>query len=141
MLTHRRESATDILEEYLAKIGGREKIFEESEAATKSKKRGRASGKAESATKRSKRNDSHPASTEAPKSARQKAWVPPAGSWEDEIETIDACEDAATHKLVVYLNWKNGHKTKHDTHVIYKKCPQKVRFGSSIHYVCKHSFG
>jgi hypothetical protein len=27
---------------------------------------------------------------------------------------------------VVYLIWKNGKKTKHETAVIYKKCPQKV---------------
>ena len=29
-------------------------------------------------------------------------------------------------KLMVFLNWKNGQKTKHTTEVIYKKCPQKV---------------
>ncbi|KAJ4152030.1 hypothetical protein NW765_013562 [Fusarium oxysporum] len=51
---------------------------------------------------------------------------PPAGSWEEEIETIDACEDEGSGKLIVYLIWKNGRKTKHDTDVIYKKCPQKM---------------
>lgn len=31
-------------------------------------------------------------------------------------------------KLVVFLNWKNGKKTKHNTDVIYRRCPQKVGF-------------
>ncbi|OAQ98796.1 hypothetical protein LLEC1_08055 [Akanthomyces lecanii] len=29
---------------------------------------------------------------------------------------------------MVYLVWKNGKKTRHQTSVIYKKCPQKVSF-------------
>lgn len=32
----------------------------------------------------------------------------------------------------MYLVWKNGKKTKHDTSVIYKKCPQKVSFSPSV---------
>ena len=89
------------------------------------KKRGRVAGGTPSTTsKRSRRNGAHPADSTPPISA--KKWTPPAGSWEDEIETIDACEDEGSGKLVVYLIWKNGQKTKHDTHIIYKKCPQKA---------------
>jgi Chromo shadow domain len=55
-----------------------------------------------------------------------KKWTPPSGSWENLIDQIDACEEEGSGKLVVYLGWKNGQKTKHDTSVIYKKCPQKV---------------
>lgn len=120
-----RESATDILNEYFESIGGREKIFEETEKAIKTKKRGRPStGTPNATTKRSRKNGVHPSESTPP--ATVKKWSPPAGSWEDEIATIDACEDEGSGKLVVYLVWKNGHKTKHDTQVIYKKCPQKV---------------
>ncbi|UNI22542.1 hypothetical protein JDV02_008422 [Purpureocillium takamizusanense] len=120
------ESASEILEEYLKSIGGRDSIFEETEKAARGKKRGRASTGATTAPKRSRKNGAagHPAESTPPASA--KKWSPPAGSWEDEIESIDACEDEGNGKLVVYLIWKNGSKTKHDTSVIYKKCPQKM---------------
>jgi chromobox protein 1 len=119
-----RESASDILNAYFQKHGGRDAIFEETEKATKTKKRGRASNGTPATKKRSRRNGTHPADKTPP--ATSKEWSPPAGSWEDEIETIDACEDEGIGKLVVYLIWKNGQKTKHDTQTIYKKCPQKV---------------
>lgn len=54
------------------------------------------------------------------------AWQPPAGSWEDHIDSIDVAKDDTSTKLVVFLNWKNGKKTKHSTDVVYKRCPQKV---------------
>ncbi|KAM5346598.1 hypothetical protein ACJ41O_009603 [Fusarium nematophilum] len=120
-----QESASEILEDYFAKIGGREKIFEELDKATKTKKRRRTTNgtpsTTASTTKRSRRG--HPGDSTPPAT---KKWSPPAGSWEDEIETIDACEDEGSGKLVVYLIWKNGQKTKHDTQIIYKKCPQKM---------------
>lgn len=121
-----RESAYEILDAYFDKIGGREAIMEQSEKAAKGKKRGRpASGTPTAAGKRSRKNGTHPAN--AAPSATVKKWAPPAGSWEDDIESIDACEDdESSGKLVVYLVWKGGYKTKHDTNVIYKKCPQKV---------------
>lgn len=125
-------SASDILNEYLTKRGGREAIFEETDKATKTKKRGRASNGTSSTTKkRSRRNGTHPDETTPP--ATMKKWSPPAGSWEDDIETIDACEDEGSGKLVVYLIWKNGQKTKHDTQTIYKKCPQKM-----LHFYERH---
>lgn len=121
-----RESAGDILEEYFNKIGGREAIFEETEKAARGKKRRRQSAGAQNAgTKRSRKKGSHPDSATPPAAA--KKWSPPSGSWEDDIDVIDACEEESSGKLVIYLNWKNGQKTKHDTSVIYKKCPQKVR--------------
>ncbi|KAG6996361.1 Chromatin-associated protein swi6 [Fusarium oxysporum f. sp. conglutinans] len=55
-----------------------------------------------------------------------KKWSPPSGSWEDEIEKIDACEEDENGKLIVYLIWKNGQKTNHGTQIIYEKCPQKM---------------
>lgn len=121
-----RESAAEILNSYLSTHGGRDAIFDETEKVTKTKKRGRQSNGAAAGgkQKRRRRNGTHPDETTPPVTA--KKWSPPAGSWEDDIETIDACEDEGSGKLVVYLIWKNGQKTKHDTNTIYKKCPQKV---------------
>ncbi|KAI1472226.1 heterochromatin protein one [Daldinia caldariorum] len=119
-----KENASDVLDEYLSSFGGLEKILEEGKTALKTKKRGRpASGTPSNGTKR-RRNGSHPASETPPASSR--AWKPPVGSWEDEVESIDACHDEVKGKLVVYLTWKNGNKTQHDTKVVYKRCPQKM---------------
>ena len=132
-----RETADEILQEYFDRIGGREAIFEETGKAQKGKKRNRQSGANQnSGTKRSKKNESHPENTTPP--ASKKKWSPPSGSWEDEIEFIDACEDEGSGKLVVYLNWKNGQKTKHDTTIIYKKCPQKVCILAFWHVGIQH---
>lgn len=121
-----RENASAILDGYLKAVGGRDKIVGESKAGTQ-KKRGRpaAGNTPTNGAKRSKR-DSHPASATPPAGA-SKTWTPPAGSWEDQVASIDACHDENTGKLVVYLSWKNGHKTQHDTKIVYSRCPQKVR--------------
>ncbi|OTA88261.1 hypothetical protein M434DRAFT_399091 [Hypoxylon sp. CO27-5] len=120
-----QENASDVLEEYLKKVGGREKILEDAKTALKTKKRGRpAAGTPTNGTKR-RRNGSHPASATPPASST-RAFKPPVGSWEDDVESIDACHDEVTGKLIVYLTWKNGHKTQHDTQVVYKRCPQKM---------------
>lgn len=129
---HNRESANEILEEYFKKIGGRESIFKQTESAARGKKRGRKPSSATAAsaeptpTKRSRKvsNGAHPGASTPP--ASSKAWGPPAGSWEDDIEAIDACQDEGSGQLMVYLVWKNGKKTRHTTAVVYKKCPQKV---------------
>lgn len=127
-----REGASERLKEYFIKIGGREKIFEAAAAAQKSKKRGRPSSNSGtpqvSSNKRSRNNGDHPLDSDEPQTAKNAAWKPPAGSWEEHIAQLDACEDEDTHKLMVYLTWKNGHKTQHTTDVIYKRCPQKVCF-------------
>ncbi|KAI1208586.1 heterochromatin protein one [Annulohypoxylon truncatum] len=119
-----KENASDVLEEYLKSVGGREKILEDAKTALKTKKRGRpASGTPTNGAKR-RRNGDHPDSATPPASG--KAWRVPVGSWEDEVESIDACHDENTGKLIVYLTWKNGQKTQHDTKVVYQRCPQKM---------------
>lgn len=120
-----RENASDILDAYLESVGGRDNIAGQSKKGTQ-KKRGRPSSTntPTNGTKRSKRG-SHPASSTPPASAA-KAWTPPAGSWEDHVASIDACHDEETGKLIVYLSWKNGHKTQHDTKIVYSRCPQKM---------------
>ncbi|ORY62608.1 chromo domain-like protein [Pseudomassariella vexata] len=122
-----KENATVVLDEYLEKVGGRDAILKESKAAVTGKKRARpASNTPNNGTKRTKRTGSHPASTTPPASVSEKKWKAPAGSWEDEVESIDACHDEQSGKLVVYLTWKNGQKTQHDTKVVYTRCPQKM---------------
>jgi hypothetical protein len=122
------DNASEALNEYFQSIGGRDKIFEDSTIALKSKKRGRpsASSTPQASGKRSRRNGDHPADSEPPLSAKAAVWKPPPGSWEDHVAHLDACEDEDSGKLMVYLTWKNGHKTQHETNVIYQRCPQKV---------------
>ncbi|KAI0467503.1 heterochromatin protein one [Xylaria cf. heliscus] len=119
-----RENAAGVLDEYLESVGGRDKILEEAQTALKTKKRGRPSTSTPTNGTKRRRNDSHPASVTPPASTR--AWKPPQGSWEDHVESIDACHDENTGKLTVYLTWKTGQKTQHDTKVIYSRCPQKM---------------
>ncbi|KAH6960079.1 chromo domain-like protein [Ilyonectria sp. MPI-CAGE-AT-0026] len=118
-------SGDAILNAYFDKVGGRDKIFEESDKAVKTRKRRRATNGTTGTTgKRLQGNEVHLADKTLP--ATEKNWSPPSGSWEDEIGTIDACEVGGNGKLVVYLIWKNGEKTKHETQIIYKKYPQKM---------------
>jgi len=102
-------------------------MLEEIKAGLKSKKRGRTDTATPTSTsKRSRKNGDHPVNSTPPATARQAEWKPPPGSWEDEILDLDACEDEESGKLMVYLTWKDGHKTQHETSVIYKRCPQKA---------------
>ncbi|WYZ37796.1 hypothetical protein EsH8_II_001302 [Colletotrichum jinshuiense] len=126
-----KDGASEILEEYLRKLGGREKLFEEKSKAKTTKKRGRPSTSSTTppaTSKKSKRNG-HPAESTpsvTATAAKSKAWTLPSGSWEDDVESIDACEDETSGSLIIYLNWRNGQKTKHSKEVVYKRCPQKM---------------
>lgn len=126
-----RENAAEILQEYFKSIGGREKIFEQTTAALKGRKRGRQSNSATPAEKRSRKNgnaSSHPADSTPPATAKQAAeWKPPSGSWDEEVDTVDMCQDEENGTFIVYLTWKNGKKTQHPKEVVYRRCPQKVR--------------
>ncbi|EXM18034.1 hypothetical protein V3481_012844 [Fusarium oxysporum f. sp. vasinfectum] len=118
-------SGDEILNEYFDTIGGRHKIFEESDSTAKTKRRiPMTNGTYGTRPKRQRRNKAH--ATDETLLATAKKWSPPSGSWEDEIETIDTCEENNNGYLTVYLTWKNGQKTKHDMEIIYKKCPQKM---------------
>ncbi|KAG7123457.1 Chromo domain-containing protein 2 like [Verticillium longisporum] len=121
------EGAPEIIAEYYKSVGSRAMILEESRKGKETKKRGRpASSTPASSSKRARKSRDHPSDSTPPASATANTWKPPSGSWEDDVTTIDACEDEETGKLIVYLNWKNGQKTKHTTDVIYKRCPQKM---------------
>lgn len=124
------ENAAEILQEYFKSIGGREKIFEQTTAALKGRKRGRQSNSATPAEKRSRKNgnaSSHPADSTPPATAKQAAeWKPPSGSWDEEVDTVDMCQDEENGTFIVYLTWKNGKKTQHPKEVVYRRCPQKM---------------
>jgi chromobox protein 1 len=128
-LTTSRENASDILDEYLERIGGRDAILAETKQAIQGKKRGRPATGAKNGitSKRSRQGDQ--ADSETPPLTMRGAkpeWKVPAGSWEEHVKQLDAAQDESTGKLVVYLTWNNGQKTQHSTDVIYKRCPQKV---------------
>ncbi|KAK7737086.1 hypothetical protein SLS63_002877 [Diaporthe eres] len=119
------ENAAEILSEYFKSIGGREKIFEQTSSALKGRKRGRQSNSATPAEKRS-RKKGHPADSTPPATARAVEWKPPSGSWDEEVDTVDMCQDEENGTFIVYLTWKNGKKTQHPKEVVYRRCPQKM---------------
>ncbi|TVY59570.1 Chromatin-associated protein swi6 [Lachnellula suecica] len=136
------ETASKILEEYLASVGGKDQImadFHEKKAGNsgKGKKRSRVSTDAETngSAKRGRKskNGVHPESTTPPASAEFK---PPTGNWEEQIIAIDACE-GGEGSVVVYLTWKGGHKTQHPLSQVYKRCPQRMLKFYESHLVFK----
>ena len=131
---HCRETAPKILDEYLAKVGGKDLILAQwaEKKAGKGKKRGRSStgngttsGANGTVAKKGRKNANHPASATPPAGVREAGFKPPTGSWEEDVVAIDACEGSAG-TVVVYLTWKGGQKTQHPLNQVYKRCPQKV---------------
>lgn len=124
-----QDNAAGALAEYFKSIGGREKIFEQTNTALKARKRGRQSQSATPATpaetKRARKNG-HPKDTTPPASVKELEWKPPSGSWDDDVETVDMCQDEENGTFIVYLTWKNGKKTQHPKEVVYRRCPQKM---------------
>lgn len=108
-------------------------------AATSSKKRGRAStGGAENGAKRGKKANGTAVSASPPRGAEFKP--PVSSNWEEEVVMIDACE-GSEGSVVVFLTWKNGHKTQHPLAQVYKRCPQKMlKFYESHLFVSLPSF-
>lgn len=117
-------NASEILDDYVAKIGGRESLFGKS---SKGKKRGRQSMSAvtpTASTKRARKSGEHPADRETP-SVVEKAFKPPAGSWEDDVVDVEMYRNGEG-ELIVCLTWKAGQKTQHPAQQTYMRCPQKV---------------
>jgi chromobox protein 1 len=71
----------------------------------------------------------------------QSTWKPPSdlASWDDRIAEVETVERTAEGPLLVFIIWygsiwervltclrKNGHRSCHDTTVVYDKCPQQV---------------
>jgi len=112
------------LEEYWNIIGGRDKLYEDTAKAVRTKKRGRPGGGSGGASKRRK-NGEHPSEGDVPASLKAKVFKPPSGSWEDAVDLVDMYRDE-NGALMVYLTWKSGDKTQHAARQAYLRCPQKV---------------
>lgn len=135
------ESAREILTSYLEKLGGKDQLLAEynakKEEAQNKKKRGRQSnGTTGNGAKKAKKNGSQPTSASSRDTTELAQFKPPSGNWEDEVVGIDACE-GGEGKVVVYLTWKNGAKSQHPLHQIYKRCPQKMLEFYERHLVFK----
>lgn len=134
------ETASKILNEYLASVGGKDAILEAwqaKKAAKKGKKRARTSTTGENGTNGAKRGrKTHPASASPPASATKAEFKPPTGSWEEAVVAIDACE-GKEGDVIVYLTWTGGEKTQHPLPQVYKRCPQKMLAFYESHLVFK----
>ncbi|OAA60454.1 chromo domain containing protein [Niveomyces insectorum RCEF 264] len=125
-----KENASEILTDYIFKIGGLEKLYEK---PAKGRKRGASSGAGAGAggattAKRVRQsggnNGTHPADRASP-GAVAKAFKPPAGSWEDDVVDVEMFR-GDDGELRVFLTWKNGSKSQHSAQQTYVRCPQKI---------------
>ncbi|CAK7267055.1 hypothetical protein SEPCBS119000_002343 [Sporothrix epigloea] len=116
-------NASEILSEYIAKVGGRAKLLEE---PSKGRKRGRPSTGAtrKPASKRTRKSASHTVSRKSPERVQQ-VFIPPSGSWEDSVTDVEMYR-GDDNDLRVFLTWKNGSKTQHAAREAYTRCPQKI---------------
>ena len=117
------------MDEYYSSIGGKPEFSGKNGAGTKKRKasQGAADTPTDSKGKGRKRGR---ADEDTPKSAK-KSWAPPEGSWENDVNNIDAVEEhpndsTGEKERFAYIMWNNGKKTYHPLSVINKKCPQKV---------------
>ncbi len=120
-------TSSELLRDYYASIGGRDKMLEDAAKTLKAKKRGRPSTGTLNASNRKRSRKSHPMESQPPAvlEKTEEKWRPPTGSWENEVEVVDMFREN-NGTLVVYLTWKNGHKSQHGVQQTYQHCPQKV---------------
>ncbi|KJZ69588.1 hypothetical protein HIM_11025 [Hirsutella minnesotensis 3608] len=119
-----REDVPDLLEEYLEKVDRAKEVTKRRRKEKTPQKQVKSLPSNGAIVRRSRQNrNGNPSVTSH---ATTKTWKPPSGSWEEEIDSIDACSYGENNEIIVYLTWRNGQKTRHDTSVAYKKCPQKM---------------
>ncbi|PCD21418.1 hypothetical protein AU210_016381 [Fusarium oxysporum f. sp. radicis-cucumerinum] len=129
---HFRGTGKDILAEYYNAIDGKHRIFKESHREAKTKKRlPKADSTSGTAGKRRQTKRSKQCGTDG-------TWPMTAEEWSSlselcEVRTIDGCDKDAG-RLIFYVTWKNGKKTKHGTKTIYERCPQMI-----LRYYEKHA--
>ncbi|CAG8526819.1 943_t:CDS:2 [Paraglomus occultum] len=112
--------AQNLVEEYWEGIGGRPNT----KTASKSKTNGDNSSKSaptRSDFKRKRAIDLSDEGIDTDDDFPPSYW----GSWEEEVENIETVEKT-NEGLFVYLHWKNGQRTVHDSREVNEKCPQKV---------------
>ena len=126
-----REAASEILQAYYKKIGGR--------PSKGGKKTKRKSGVDESTPRGGRgrkklRTEESVEDDEVPRSQgkqQKREWEPPKGSWESEVTSIDSIEEhpdprTAEIKRYVYVMWNNGKQSRHELPTMRVKAPQKV---------------
>ncbi|KAL4886992.1 hypothetical protein BJY04DRAFT_176994 [Aspergillus karnatakaensis] len=139
------EGATDALEEYFKKLGGRP----EKPQAKKRKSMGRPPKSEKSAPEEKekpepKRRRKSRADDEDSPAAEDKAnqeapeWVPKSKSWENEVKAVDTIV-RESDGLVAYLHWNNDKKSKVSIETCYTKCPRKMLKFYEQHLVFKDS--
>lgn len=129
-----RKDVPSLLKRYLKKIGGRRAITTTPHERSPTSK-GRSRPRCPRVSAQAPKQPHQLGHTGTPLAPQQKCqvWKPPPGSWEDEIESIDACEPLGScdgrgnKELTVFVTWNNGQKTRHSMSTLYWKCPRKVR--------------
>ncbi|EZF35714.1 Heterochromatin protein HP1 [Trichophyton interdigitale] len=129
------DGAQDALEEYFKKIGGRP------EKPTKKRKSlaDKASSTPDKPTKRGRKPSSIKVGTpDQEASTEDSHWAPPTGDWENELRYISTVlRDPDGDGLVVYLEWKNGRKSRAPIQTCYERCPQMMLKFYEQHLVFK----
>lgn len=129
------EGANELLQEYYEKVGGREFVMSGKKKPGKRGRQPKSSTPQENESKRRKAVDiSEPGTPQSVKDIpradtreypEQAPFVPPASSWEEEVQSIDAVENVEGDYRV-YLKWNNGKMSVHPREMCNKRCPQKV---------------
>lgn len=122
------------LDKYHEQIGGPPKPAGKTPARADSKKRKASSSAVDSPTvsgstsRGAKKAKAESSTTNGGdiKLAKRDSFKPPAGSWENEIISIETMSVGDDNGLYAYIQWKDGHRSQHRNTVVNSKCPQKV---------------
>ncbi|KAM5436123.1 hypothetical protein McanCB21832_002944 [Microsporum canis] len=120
------DGAQEVLQEYFKKIGGRP------EKPTKKRKSlaEKASSTPDKPAKKGRKVNSVNVGTPDREASPEDLpdWVPTTDDWDNELQYISTISrDPDGDGLVVYLEWKNGRKSRASLQTCYERCPQKVR--------------
>lgn len=122
------DGAQEVVAEYYERIGGRP-VSKTKKKRTIGSVNGGTPESSQTGRKRSRRSDALDTPEMSPPLQYAKPdWYPGDGEdWEKLVASIDTIErDGASGGLFVYLNWKNGKKSRAAIEQCYDKCPRKV---------------
>lgn len=118
---HCSEAASEILDEYISSIGGRDNLEK-----VRAKKRGRQSTNGTPSNGKKMRKVEHEDSKDEEAELVSKVGKIPPGNWEDLIKNIDTMDKAIDGTLQVLLTFKDGLRIRQPVSTVYLRCPQKV---------------
>jgi len=132
------QGSVQLIDAYWNERGGRPEITSSAQKRGSGRKHNQSTPASEGGTKRRRH------STDDDTPVRQKtngmnAWEPPKDlvSWDDKVANVETVEKTENGLVLVYLHWKDGHKSCHDTTVVYAKCPQRMLQFYESHLVFK----